>query len=94
MVRNSVTHAMWVNLTVGVRPDMAEKVREEANARGMNRNEYVRHLMREATSSPFDPPEDELPERLDIEEAQKGPSKPCLVSQGPHVTSERRGARR
>jgi len=62
---------MWVNLTLGVTPEMAEEIEDEANSRGMSRNEYLRHLIRESPNSPFDGPENSLPDRTDGE-ATKG----------------------
>lgn len=52
---------MWVNLTLGVSPEMAQTIEDEAEARDMSRNEYLRHLISEAESSPFEEPSDPLP---------------------------------
>jgi hypothetical protein len=66
---------MWVNLTLGVTPEMAETIEDEAEKHGVSRNKYLRALVREAESSPFDASESDVDLTVDDSEAveaQKG----------------------
>lgn len=55
-----------VNVTVSMPPEMLEDIEQEADARGMSRAQYLRHLIRQADDSPFDRATD------DVEEDTKG----------------------
>ncbi len=48
--------ALSVNVTIAMPPEMVTEVDDEADARGMSRAEYVRHLIRQAEDSPFEKP--------------------------------------
>jgi hypothetical protein len=48
--------ALSVNVTIAMPPEMVSDIDDEADAHGMSRAEYVRHLIRQADDSPFDRP--------------------------------------
>ncbi|SFR37236.1 Ribbon-helix-helix protein, copG family [Halogeometricum rufum] len=58
--------ALSVNVTISMPPEMVEKIDEQAKNHGMSRAEYVRHLAREAPSSPFDAPAQELTTNAEV----------------------------
>lgn len=45
-----------VNVTIAMPPEMLEEIDDGAEAHGMSRAMYVRHLIRQAEESPFDEP--------------------------------------
>jgi len=45
-----------VNVTIAMPPEMLEDIDDAAEAHGMSRAMYVRHLIRQAEESPFDTP--------------------------------------
>lgn len=46
--------SLAVNLTMSMPSEMLDKIEQEADDHGMNRSEYIRALIREAESSPFE----------------------------------------
>ncbi|RYJ12760.1 CopG family transcriptional regulator [Halogeometricum borinquense] len=58
--------ALSVNVTISMPPEMVEKIDEQANHHGMSRAEYVRHLAREAPSSPFETPQSDLSTNAEV----------------------------
>lgn len=63
---------MWVNLTVGVSPELAEKIDRLAEQHGMSRAKLIRTILRNSSETPFDPAEITLVDDADAEEAQMG----------------------
>jgi hypothetical protein len=63
---------MWVNITLGVTPEMAEDIQDEADKHGMSRNKYLRTIIRNSDETQFDPAEITLVDDADAEEAQMG----------------------
>jgi metal-responsive CopG/Arc/MetJ family transcriptional regulator len=60
--------ALPINFSISMPADMAETLDDLADKHDLSRSECVRHLLREAESSPFDQPYT----RLSEDESEKG----------------------
>lgn len=61
-------------MTVSMPTEMDEQIAEEAEKYGMSYSQYVRSILRQATETPFDEPDERhlVVDDSDAENAQKG----------------------
>ncbi|MCD2199073.1 hypothetical protein LPA44_04060 [Halobacterium sp. KA-4] len=62
-------------MSLNLSPEMAQTIEDEAEKYGLSNAKYLRALIREAQSSPFDPTDSDVDlvvDDSDVEDAQKG----------------------